>query len=107
MTQTSASTRPAPKQPVPLRIYTRDGCRYCAAAKSLLGRRSIPHHEIDLSDAPERRAQLMSSTGGQALPQIYEGERHIGGLEQPQAAARQRTLSSGPRVRPIAPAHAA
>ncbi len=61
-------------------IYTTPLCPYCIGAKLLLRRRGLPFHEIDVRD-PAARAALAERSGRPTVPQIYFGERHIGGFD--------------------------
>lgn len=62
-------------------MYTTRTCPYCQQAKALLGRRGITPIEIriDLDDA--RHIEMMERTGRRTVPQIFIGERHIGGFD--------------------------
>ncbi len=73
--------------PVPVvEIYTIRFCPYCNAARALLKRRGVAFREIDVAANRERLDEMMQRAAGQAtLPQIFCGERHIGGLRELQA----------------------
>ena len=61
-------------------IYTARFCPYCNAAKALLKRNGIAFKEIDIGGNWERRDEMMRRAHGQAtVPQIFYGDRHIGG----------------------------
>jgi glutaredoxin 3 len=61
-------------------IYTTQTCGFCLRAKQLLGERSIPFQEIDVTDDDEARERLVEKSGGQrTVPQIFIGEQPIGG----------------------------
>jgi glutaredoxin 3 len=61
-------------------IYTTRFCPYCNAAKALLRRKGIAFKEIDIAANWERRDEMMRRANGQAtVPQIFVGDRHIGG----------------------------
>ncbi len=63
-------------------IYTRQFCPYCTAAKSLLGQLGAAYIEHDATGKPELRAEMIQrSNGGATFPQIFIGERHIGGCD--------------------------
>jgi len=63
----------------PVRIYTTPICGYCVAAKRFLEKRGIPFEEIDVSDDVEMRQWLVARTGQRTVPQIFVGDRSIGG----------------------------
>jgi glutaredoxin 3 len=64
-------------------IYTRPYCGYCTRALDLLRKKGVPVEEIDIGAAPERRAEMRArANGGWTLPQIFIGEKHIGGCDE-------------------------
>jgi glutaredoxin 3 len=63
-------------------MYTTGFCPYCKMAESLLHSKGVQEIEkirIDLE--PTRRAEMMGKTGRRTVPQIYIGERHVGGYD--------------------------
>jgi len=62
-------------------IYTRMMCGYCAAAKRLLDGKGVAYTEHDASFSQELRAEMMQRSGRSTFPQIFIGERHIGGSD--------------------------
>ena len=66
----------------PVTIYTTRFCPYCSAAKDLLTRKSVAFGEIDVSGDPKGRAAMTERAGGRtSVPQIFIGERHVGGCD--------------------------
>jgi glutaredoxin 3 len=63
-------------------IYTTRVCGYCVAAKRLLAARSIPYKELDVTGDDARRAWLVETTGRRTVPQIFIGDRAIGGYDE-------------------------
>ncbi|HEY7672393.1 MAG TPA: glutaredoxin 3 [Gammaproteobacteria bacterium] len=63
-------------------VYSQPFCGYCTAAKRLLDRKGIAYTEIDVMLEPERREEMIERTGRQTVPQIFFGERHIGGFDE-------------------------
>ena len=66
-----------------VRIYLTGHCGYCRAALRLLEKKGITDVEqvrVDL-DAP-RRAEMRARSGRTSVPQIWIGERHVGGFEE-------------------------
>ncbi|MGA9890992.1 MAG: glutaredoxin 3 [Xanthobacteraceae bacterium] len=62
-------------------IYTARFCPYCEAAKSLLKSERIPFDEVDISGNWEARDEMINRSNGQTtIPQIFIGDRRIGGL---------------------------
>ena len=64
-----------------VRLYTTSSCPFCIRAKRLLEARGIPFDEIDVGNDDALREEVMQRTGRRTVPQIYVGERHIGGYD--------------------------
>jgi glutaredoxin 3 len=62
-------------------IYTRKFCGYCSAAKSLLADKGVAFDEIDVTGEPEKRREMIERAGRFTFPQIFVGNRHIGGCD--------------------------
>lgn len=61
-------------------IYTRPNCPYCTAAKKLLDSKGVTYEEIDASG--ERRPEMVNRANGRnTFPQIFIGEKHVGGSD--------------------------
>jgi len=76
-------------------IYTRPGCGYCSAAKSLLTRKKAAFSEHDVAVDPAFRQEMWNRAGaGATFPQIFIGEIHVGGCEELYALDREGKLDS-------------
>lgn len=65
-----------------IEIYTTPTCPYCQAAKRLLDGKGAAYREIDVSRDPALREAMMARANGRrTVPQIFIGERHIGGSD--------------------------
>ncbi len=62
-------------------VYTMTACPYCAAAKKLLRSRGVPFEEVNLDEHPERWAECEARSGRETVPQIFWGEKHLGGCD--------------------------
>lgn len=63
-------------------IYTTPTCPYCLAAKRLLDRKGVAFREIDVSRDPALRdAMTARANGRRSVPQIFIGDRHVGGSD--------------------------
>jgi glutaredoxin 3 len=63
---------------VPIIIYTKPGCPYCAAAKQDLEARAVDFVEIDVYTSPGAREELAELTGGMnVVPVIVEEDGEI------------------------------
>ena len=63
-------------------IYTKSWCPYCSAAKKLLDEKGADFTEIDIEKKPEARAEMIQKAHGRStVPQIFIGEKHVGGCD--------------------------
>jgi len=66
-----------------IEIYTRPGCGYCAAAKSLLTRKNAVFTEFDVAKDSTLREKMWDRAGaGATFPQIFIGHLHVGGCDE-------------------------
>jgi glutaredoxin 3 len=63
-------------------VYTGNFCGYCTQVKALLERRGIPYTELSVEDEPGLRERLLARSGRRTLPQVFVGERYIGGADE-------------------------
>ena len=75
-------------------IYTRPFCGYCARALKLLGDKGADFTEIEAGMDPALRKEMMDRSGGSTFPQIFVGERHIGGCDAMMALDRAGELDA-------------
>ncbi len=57
-------------------------CGYCHRALGLLRRRGIPHEFVNITGDRAARLALYQRTGRTSVPQIWIGERWIGGFRE-------------------------
>ena len=63
-------------------IYTTRSCPFCIRAKGLLRDKNLSFDEIDVGADPSVRAQMTQRAGGRrTVPQIFIGDRHVGGCD--------------------------
>ncbi len=63
-------------------VYTAMLCPYCTMAKRLLASKGVTYEEIDVTGKPQLRAAMRERAGGRnTVPQIFIGERHVGGCD--------------------------
>ena len=63
-------------------IYTKPGCPYCSAAKSLLDKKGAAFTEIVASNDPEKKQEMIQKSGGRmTFPQVFIDGNHIGGSD--------------------------
>ena len=65
-----------------LTIFGSKTCTWCEQAKQLCNRKMVAFEYVDLT-APGNEDQLaeFKAKGFSTVPQIFEGERHIGGFQ--------------------------
>lgn len=66
----------------PVKMYATAVCPYCVMAERLLRSRGVSEIEkvrVDLD--PSLREQMMALSGRRTVPQIWIGDRHIGGFD--------------------------
>ena len=70
-------------------IYTKPYCPYCIRAVDLLEKKGVAFTEIEAAFDPDKRQEMVQRAGGRAtFPQIFIGERHIGGCDEMMALER-------------------
>jgi len=63
-------------------MYTTGFCPFCKMAENLLRSKGVKEIEMIRVDLdPEQRLDMMDKTGRRTVPQIYIGDRHIGGYD--------------------------
>jgi len=63
-------------------IYTRAFCGYCTRAKRLLDSKGVDYEEIDVTLDSGRKAEMIQRASGRTtVPQIFIGDRHVGGSD--------------------------
>ena len=65
-------------------MYSTRVCPYCIRAEQLLAKKGIAADQIEkirVDDHPEQRAEMMRITGRRTVPQIFIGDRHVGGFD--------------------------
>ena len=76
-------------------IYLTAACPYCQSAQRLLeekGVTAIDKVRVDLE--PVRRAEMMRRSGHTTVPQIWIGDRHVGGCDELYALERAGELDA-------------
>lgn len=64
-------------------VYSKDYCPFCKRAKALLARKGAAFTEIEVSNDPERLAEMIQrSHGRRTVPQIFIDAHHIGGSDE-------------------------
>ncbi|WP_420393099.1 glutaredoxin 3 [Acuticoccus sp.] len=79
---------------VTVEIYTRDLCGYCTQAKRLLEAKGVDLVEHNATRDPSQRETMMKRSGKRTFPQIFVGERHVGGCDDLMALERSGKLDA-------------
>jgi glutaredoxin 3 len=78
-----------------VKIYTTTICPYCDRAKDLFRRKKVPYEEIDVTGDDAMRERLVEMSGGRkTVPQIWIGDRHVGGFDDLSALDRSGELDA-------------
>jgi glutaredoxin-like protein len=75
---------PAAKLPDQVAIFTREGCQYCARAKTLLNELGYEYAEVPLPHTTRSKV-VGAIAGAKTVPQVFVNGEHIGGLEELEA----------------------
>jgi glutaredoxin 3 len=63
-------------------MYCTAACPFCQAAERLLAQKGVAVARVRVDLEPARRAEMMQKSGGRrTVPQIWIGERHVGGCD--------------------------
>ncbi|MCX6126197.1 MAG: glutaredoxin [Proteobacteria bacterium] len=66
-----------------VKLFTKDACPYCDAAKRLLKKLAISFEEKNLeNDAAERQRLSVLAGGYRTMPMIWIGETFVGGYSE-------------------------
>jgi len=62
-------------------MYCTDTCPFCAKAERLLEKKGVTPEKIRIDTDPERFEEMVSLAGRDTVPQVFVGERHLGGFD--------------------------
>lgn len=62
-------------------VFSRDNCPYCDRAKALLKSKGVDYDEIDITYDETMAARMMQRSAQRSVPQIFIGNRPIGGYD--------------------------
>ncbi|UTV99039.1 glutaredoxin 3 [Marinomonas rhizomae] len=75
-------------------IYSSDYCPFCVRAKQLLTAKNVAFNEIRVDGERELRQEMMEKSGRHTVPQIWIGEKHVGGCDDLFALEREQKLDT-------------
>ena len=63
-------------------IYTGPMCPYCVKAKDLLSQKNLEYNELYIGNDFKVMEEMLERSGGRrSVPQIFNGETHVGGYD--------------------------
>jgi glutaredoxin 3 len=66
----------------PVKMYTTAVCPYCIRAKQILKSKGVDAiDEVRVDMNPQERSKMMEITGRRTVPQIFIGDKHVGGCD--------------------------
>jgi glutaredoxin 3 len=65
----------------PITVYLTGWCPYCQRAKHLLSQKALAFREIDVEADPKFRQEMTTRSGRRTVPQIFIGDKHVGGCD--------------------------
>ena len=75
-------------------MYATAACPFCQSAERLLVAKGVQIDKVRVDLEPERRAEMQKKSGRRTVPQIWIGERHVGGCDDLYALEREGRLDS-------------
>ena len=65
----------------PVTLYMSDWCPYCQRARGLLTKKNVIFTEINIEDAANFREEMIARSNRNTVPQIFIGDKHVGGCD--------------------------
>ncbi len=62
-------------------MYCTDTCPYCQRAEKLLTRKGVEITKINVEGNQAALREMIKRTGRNTVPQIFIGDRHVGGFD--------------------------
>jgi glutaredoxin 3 len=78
-------------QPV-VSVYVSDWCPYCQRAKGLLQQKQVVFNEINVEEDEKFREEMIARSNRRTVPQIFIGDKHVGGYDELYALERSGEL---------------
>lgn len=73
-------------------LYGNRTCPYCGAARMLLTGRGLAFNDVVVSDDPALLDEMQQKSGRNSVPQVFVGDRHVGGFDELDALAKSGEL---------------
>jgi glutaredoxin 3 len=78
--------------PPKVTVYSTSYCPYCVRAKALLASKGVAFEEIRVEGNDDLRTWLVEQSGQRTVPQIFAGDRSLGGFTDIDALDREGKL---------------
>jgi glutaredoxin 3 len=75
-----------------VRLYSKQQCPFCVRAKALLDKKGVAYEVVDVEGNDELRLWLAEASGQKTVPQIFVGDRPLGGFSDIDALDKQGKL---------------
>jgi len=75
-------------------MYATQWCGYCAMARRLFEQKGRRWEEIDVDAVRGRRQEMIEKSGRTSVPQIWIGDRYVGGYDDLAALERRGELDA-------------
>ncbi len=62
-------------------VYVTGWCPYCQRVRGLLAKKGLEYTEIDVEEDGKLREEMIARSGRRTVPQIFIGDRHVGGCD--------------------------
>jgi glutaredoxin 3 len=62
-------------------MYATGWCSYCQRVRGLFTKKGLVFTEIDVGEDGKLREEMITRSGRRTVPQIFVGDRHIGGCD--------------------------
>jgi len=75
-------------------IYSTRFCPFCLRAKSLLTSKGVEYIDIAVDRDMEKRKEMMKKSKQFTVPQVWIGDKHVGGCDELYALERKGILDA-------------
>jgi glutaredoxin 3 len=75
-------------------MYITAACPFCQSAERLLLEKGVRIEKVRVDLEPAQRAEMVQKSGRRTVPQIWIGERHVGGCDDLYSLEREGKLDS-------------
>ncbi|HYC54759.1 MAG TPA: glutaredoxin domain-containing protein [Candidatus Binatia bacterium] len=79
---------------LPVTVYTLKGCPFCIRVTRLFESKNVPYEERDVTWDSQERSRVKGETGHPTFPQVFIGEKFVGGCDEVYMLERNGRLDS-------------